>query len=91
MAKSSVRECVAHANETTQNKLDKHSDNMLIKISIEQVRSFPNSMKTIDSYIIMAAHIFENAIIDNNIALIDMPQVQFSSIAQSVQRKMVTN
>ena len=48
-------------------------------------------MKTIDSYIIMTRIIFDNAIIDNNVAMIDMPPVQYSIIAQSLKQELIDN
>ena len=48
-------------------------------------------MKTIDNYIIMTGIIFDSAIIDNNVAMIDMPSVQYSIIVRLLKQELIDN
>ena len=54
---SSIKSCFFNArcndNETTREKLVEYSSNVLKKFTCKQIRYFPNSMKTIDAYIIV--------------------------------------
>ena len=82
ITQSSIRNCFYHArligHETTREKLVEYSNNVKKKFIYERIRYFSYSMKSIDSFIIMAANIFENAIIHNNMTMADMLSVQFS-------------
>ena len=48
-------------------------------------------MKTIYSYIISAGIVFDNAIINNQSSITDMPPVQFSILASSLKQDMIQN
>jgi predicted GIY-YIG superfamily endonuclease len=95
MTHGSIKKSFQHAkligNEDTEDKLVEYSNDLLKKYITEQVRYFPNSIKTIDAFIIMAGEVFDNAIIKNAIAMTDMPPVQFSLLARSMEDKMIKN
>ena len=90
-----ILECFAKAkligNEIYCYKVKKYRNQLLKHYICEQIRYFPNSMKTIDNYIIMAGIIFDNAIVDNDVAMIDMSPVQYPILAQLLKQEMIDN
>ena len=48
-------------------------------------------MRAINSFIVMAGIVFDQAIVQQEIAITDMPAVQFSLLAKSMMAEMIMN
>ena len=95
MMHTSMRECFRNAgligNSENPEELQRYSNELLKKYITEQVRYFPNSMRAINSFIVMAGIVFDQAIVQQEIAITDMPAVQFSLLAKSMMAEMIMN
>ena len=95
MSNASIKECFrkAHLIGTNDDEcsLQEYSNKVLLKYIEDQVRYFPNSMKIIDSFIVTAGIILDSAIVKGEIALTDMPPVQYSILARSLDEDIVKN
>ena len=95
MMHASIRDCFQYANligeDRDEEQLQSYSNQILAKFIKEQIRYFPNSMRAINSFIVTAGIVFDHAIVRGEIAVTDMPAVQFSLLAQSMQEEMVQN
>ena len=83
---ASIRECFRHAGligDGTTTELQAYSNELLYDYIKIQVRYFPNSMRAIDSFIITAGIIFDQAIVHEEVAVTDMSAVQFSNWLKS--------
>ncbi len=80
----SLRECFQYCKliGTSEDLEDLavYSNELCKKYIQEQVKYFPNAKMAIDSFIVSSGHIFDDAIIENNIAIRDFPPVQMSSL-----------
>ena len=90
---ASIRECFRHAgligDGTTTEELQAYSNELLCDYIKKQFRYFPNSIRTIDSFIITAGIVFDQAIVNEEVAVINMPAVQFSNLAKSMKEEML--
>ena len=79
MLHQTVKDCFRSTKligqEDDAKSLERYSNELLKQYIEKQVIYFPNSMNTIDSYIVKAGIIFDNAIIKGEIAINDMPAV----------------
>ena len=95
MMHSSLRECFRRAkligDEEDEVSLQQYSDRLLRKYIEEQIRYFPNDMRTINSYIVTAGIVLDNAIVKNEISMGDMPTVQYLILARSLVTGMIRN
>jgi predicted GIY-YIG superfamily endonuclease len=95
MMHESIRDCFQYAKligeERDEEQLQSYSNQILAKFIKEQIRYFPNSMRVINSFIVTAGIVFDHAIVHGEIAVTDMPPVQFSLLSQSMQEEMVQN
>ena len=93
MMKPSLRECfrsvklIGDSNE--EEALQSYSNSLLVRYIKEQVRYFPNSMKTICEIIVMAGIVLDSVIIKDEIPISDMPPVQYSILLRSMKEDMV--
>ena len=92
MTHQSIRDCFRYAKMIGDGEgevdLQVYSNELLVKYIKEQLCYFPNSMREIYSHIIQAGIVFDKAIVDGEIAMSDMPPVQFSIFAKSMQEEL---
>ena len=93
MTKPSLRDCLRCAtligDSDREDDLRKYSNALLLKYIKEQVRYFPNSMKTTCEIIVMAGIVFDSIIIKDEIPITDMPPVQYSILMRSIREDIV--
>lgn len=89
----SLRECLRYANligpSNDPQDLETYSDNLLRLYIEEQVITFPNSRRVIQSWIVAAGDLFDKIIIDDEIPVTDLPAVQQSALFQSQEERCV--
>ena len=90
---ASIKECFRKAHligiNNDEESLQHYSNELLLKYIKEQVRYFPNSLKIIDSFIVVAGIVLDNAIVKGEIVMTDMPPVQYSILAKSMEEEIV--
>ena len=84
---SSLRKSLRYAKLIGPNddneSLQQYSKDLLKKFVLEQCVKFPNSMREIDSFIIDAAHLFDDIIINDTLPITDLPPVLQTAIHES--------
>ena len=73
--------------EDDDNSLQQYSNDVFVKFIEEQLIYFPNSRSTIDSWITIAAELFDNVIKHDTIPITEMPCVQFTTLMKSDDEK----
>lgn len=83
----SLRDCLRYAkligSNTDTDSLQEYSNNLLKKFIEEQVVYFPNSMRQVDSFIVDAAHLFDDVIVNDILPITDLPPIIQSAIFES--------
>ena len=74
-------------NEDDDQSLQQYSNDVFVRFIEEQLIYFPNSRSIIDSWIIIAAELFDDAIKHNSIPITEMPCVQLTTLLKSNDEK----
>ena len=87
--RDSLRYAKLIGDRNDESSLRQYSNQLLKKFIEDQLIYFPNSYRTLDTYITYAAHLFDDIIIKNEIPITDLPPVLQSNLFESVDIKII--
>ena len=87
--RNSLRYAKLIGESDDEEDLKRYSSNLLRKFIEEQLVFFPNSLRTLDSWIVAAGDLFESVIVSNDIPITSMPSVLQSSLFQTSDESVV--
>ena len=86
---NSLRYAKLIGESDNEDDLKRYSSNLLRKFIEEQLVFFPNSLRTLDSWIVAAGDLFDSVIVSNNIAITSMPSVLQSSLFETTDESVL--
>ena len=90
---ATIRDAFCYAkligSEEDKDSLHSYSHDLSVALIKEQLHYFPNSMKVLQSFIVMSGDLFDGVIIKNEMSITEMPPVQLSVLNASLEEDKV--
>ena len=88
-----IRDSLRYVNligpNNDEESLQEYSNQLLYKFIVEQLVNFPNSVKSIDEWIIVAADFFDSVIIRDEMPITDLPPAHQTALNNSMEDEVV--
>jgi predicted GIY-YIG superfamily endonuclease len=80
----SIRDSFRYAkligHENDEESLQRYSDELLEKWIVSQMQYFPNALRTLASWVVVAGNLFDQVIVKDELPISEMPPVQLSTL-----------